>query len=66
MNTQPQEKILVDAAEAASLLSMGKSTLWREVGKGTVPAPIKIGGLTRWRMEDLRRFFQPTNPPTTA
>lgn len=39
------EKILVPAAEAAAMLSMGKSTFWREVAKGTLPAPVKIGGL---------------------
>ena len=58
------EKILVPAAEAAALLSMGKSTFWREVAKGVVPSPIKIGGLTRWRVADLHRFVQPTTPPT--
>lgn len=60
------EKILVPALEAAKLLSMGKSTFWREVSKGNVPAPIKIGGLTRWRVEDLQRFARPANSPTTA
>jgi predicted DNA-binding transcriptional regulator AlpA len=47
------EKILVPAAEAAALLSMGKSTFWREVAKGNVPAPIKLGNLTRWRVSDI-------------
>lgn len=55
------EKILIPAAEAATLLSMGKSTFWREVARGTIPAPIKIGGLTRWRVADLRRFVEPVN-----
>lgn len=48
------EKILVPALEAAQLLSMGRSTFWREVAKGTIPAPVKIGGLTRWRVQDLQ------------
>ena len=52
------EKILVPASEAAALLSMGKSTFWREVAKGVVPAPIKFGGLTRWRVSDLKQFVQ--------
>ncbi len=60
------EKILIPAAEAAALLSMGKSTFWREVAKGTLPEPVKIGGLTRWRVEDLKRFVQPASLPTTA
>lgn len=52
------EKILVPAAEAAALLSMGKSTFWREVANGNLPSPIKIGGLTRWRVADLLRCVQ--------
>lgn len=52
------DKILVPALEAAKLLSMGKSTFWREVSKGTLPAPVKIGGLTRWRVADLQRALQ--------
>lgn len=59
------EKILVPVAEAAQMLSMGKSTFWREVAKGTIPAPVKIGGLTRWRVQDLQQFLLPTNQPTT-
>ena len=39
------DKILVPALDAAKLLSMGRSTFWREVAKGTIPAPVKIGGL---------------------
>ena len=49
------DKILVPALEAAKLLSMGRSTFWREVAKGTIPAPVKIGGLTRWRVADLQQ-----------
>lgn len=57
-------KILVPAAEAAQLLSMGKSTFWREVKKQTVPQPVKIGGLTRWRVADLVAFV--ANAPTVS
>ena len=59
------EKILIPVAEAAGMLSMGKSTFWREVSKGVLPAPVKIGGLTRWRVADLVRFAQPATAPTT-
>lgn len=57
----PEDRILVPAREAAALCSMGKSTFWREVKLGTVPAPVKFGGLTRWRVADLRRFVEPAN-----
>lgn len=61
----PEDRILVPAGEAAVLCSMGKSTFWREVSRGNIPAPIKIGGLTRWRVADLRRFVEPANATAT-
>jgi predicted DNA-binding transcriptional regulator AlpA len=61
------EKILVPAAEAAKMLSIGKSTLWRGAKDGTLPQPIKIGGATRWRVADLlRAVASGANHPTTA
>ena len=46
-------KILVTAVGAAEMLSIGKSTFWREVKIGNLPKPIKVGSLTRWRVSDL-------------
>lgn len=61
------EKLLVADKEAAALLSLGRSTFWREVAAGRLPQPIKIGGATRWRLADLRRCVEPpANSPTTA
>jgi len=60
------EKILVPAAEAAALLSMGKSTFWREVAKGALPQPVKIGGLTRWSVAALQQFVQQASCPTSS
>lgn len=50
----PQPKILVTAAEAAQLLAIGESTLWRLVRDGKLPQPVKIGGATRWRAEEIQ------------
>lgn len=50
------EKLLVPAAEAADMLSMGRSTFWNKVRLKQLPPPIKIAGLTRWRVADLRAF----------
>lgn len=60
------EALLVRDTVAAQLLSIGCSTFWREVKAGNLPQPIKIGGVTRWRMSDLRRCVEsPANAPTT-
>lgn len=62
------EKLLVPAVEAAQMLSMGRSTFWNKVRENKLPQPVKIAGLTRWRVSDLRRFVEPppANPTTTA
>lgn len=66
-NMTTETKILVPATEAARMLSMGKSTFWREVKLQHLPAPVKIGGLTRWRVADLQRCVAgQASQPTTA
>lgn len=61
------QPLLVTVAEAARMLSIGKSTLWRDVKNGKLPAPVKIGGATRWRVSDLQRCTEPAaNQPTSS
>jgi predicted DNA-binding transcriptional regulator AlpA len=50
------EKLLVPASEAAKMLSMGRSTFWSKVKLNQLPPPVKVAGLTRWRVSDLRSF----------
>ncbi|MBT2337373.1 AlpA family transcriptional regulator [Variovorax paradoxus] len=55
------EKLLVPAVEAAKMLSMGRSTFWNKVKLKQLPEPVKIAGLTRWRVSDLRSFVDDTS-----
>lgn len=57
------EKLLVPAVEAAEMLSMGRSTFWNKVKEKKLPQPVKIAGLTRWRVADLRSFVQTSPQP---
>jgi predicted DNA-binding transcriptional regulator AlpA len=59
-------KILVTADEAAKMLSIGKSTFWREVKVGNLPKPIKVGSITRWRVADLQRCVADQASQTTT
>lgn len=59
-----EAKLLVTVREAAQLLSIGESTLWRDSKIGKLPAPVKIGGATRWRVADLHTFV--ANAPTVG
>ncbi|MBS0354447.1 MAG: transcriptional regulator [Proteobacteria bacterium] len=37
-----------------SLYACSPATVWRRVKAGLIPAPIKIGSTTAWRVGDLR------------
>lgn len=59
------EKILVNANDAAAMLSIGRSTFFRKVSEGSLPEPVSIGGAKRWRVSDLHAVGQ-ANQTTTA
>jgi len=41
------------------LVPFSPSTLWRKVGKGEFPAPIKVSaGVTAWRVGDIRVWLE--------
>ncbi|SDY75605.1 helix-turn-helix transcriptional regulator [Citreimonas salinaria] len=40
--------------DAAELLGCGRSTLWRWAAEGIIPKPLKIGGMSRWKLSDLQ------------
>ena len=63
---QPLPKVLVTAAEAARVMSIGDSTLWRLARAGKVPQSVKIGGATRWRLADLQAIGGPVPPPAAG
>jgi predicted DNA-binding transcriptional regulator AlpA len=44
---------------ALKLVPFSPSTLWRKVGKGEFPAPIKVSaGVTAWRVGDIRAWLE--------
>lgn len=59
------EKILVTASDAAQMLSIGRSTFFKKVTAGQLPKPVKFGGVTRWRLDELRAVGL-SNRSTTA
>lgn len=44
--------------DVAAHLTIGVSTVWRQVAKGSLPEPVRIGGATRWRRSDIEAAFQ--------
>lgn len=49
---------LVPVTVVAGLLSLNKATCWAHVKAGKMPAPVKIGGASRWRVGDLRAMLK--------
>jgi excisionase family DNA binding protein len=47
------DKQLLRVSEVAKILELGISSVWRLARKGQIPAPIRIGGSTRWRRADI-------------
>lgn len=61
------EKQFVNAKEAAAILSIGTSTLYRHVAAGVLPRPVKFGSkTTRWRVEELLAAGQASQPTTPS
>jgi len=51
-------RLLVRAPEVATILAISVREVWRKTSDGTLPAPIKLGNSTRWRMADLEEFVE--------
>ena len=39
-------------------IPVARSTWWAGVRDGRFPAPVKIGGVTTWRVEDIRDLIE--------
>ena len=44
---------LLIARESAAILQISVPTFWRRVADGTVPKPVKLGGLSRWPKSEI-------------
>jgi len=58
--TPPTERTapaLISAAELGELLQVSTRTLWRLRSAGKLIKPIKIGGSTRWRLDEVQTWI---------
>ncbi len=44
---------LLDVQSLASVLACSRRTIYRLISSGTLPRPLKVGRLCRWREEDI-------------
>lgn len=48
---------LLTAAEAAEVAGVAKRSWWRYVSGGKAPAPVRLGGVVRWRRSELAEWI---------
>jgi len=44
---------LLTAREGAAELQISEPTWWRWVANGTLPKPVKLGGMSRWPQSEI-------------
>lgn len=49
-------------AGTTAIIPVSASTWWEGVRSGRYPAPVKLGGITAWRAEDIRRLLEEVTP----
>jgi prophage regulatory protein len=54
-NHQP---LLVPAEVAGAMCGRSEASWWRDLAAGRIPAPIKLGGRTLWRTQELRAWVE--------
>ncbi len=50
--------LLLSAKEAARLCGIGERTWWTRNAAGAVPAPVRLGGATRWRRNEIEAWIE--------
>ena len=48
---------LLRAREVGQVLAVSTRSVWRLAAAGQIPPPVRFGGTTRWRQDDLTRFL---------
>ena len=56
--TALQTERLIRDGEGAAMLGCSKATFWRLIAKGMIPPPIKIGGMSRWKVSDVQALIE--------
>lgn len=51
------EPVLLTAGQVAAMIQVSRRTLWRMLSANRLPAPIRIGGVVRWRIGEINRWI---------
>ncbi|MBM4078137.1 MAG: hypothetical protein FJ278_00435 [Planctomycetes bacterium] len=58
-------KLLISDRELAGMLGCSRALIWRLNSAGRIPLPVHVGGLTRWRVDEVRAWVAAGAPPRT-
>lgn len=53
-----RETLLTDVEVGAMLGGVSRTTVWNHVKRGIIPAPIKLGGISRWPMSEINAVIE--------
>lgn len=49
---------IIGSKTKPALIPVGKTSWWKGVKNGSFPKPVKLGGCTCWRVEDIRDLIE--------
>lgn len=52
-----REPLLITAAELADMMRISLRSLWRMRNSGHLPQPIRLGGVVRWRTNEVEAWI---------
>lgn len=55
-STKDQKTLFLSDNSLAARYEVHRATIWRWVSIGKFPAPVKIGGSTRWKLTDIEAW----------
>ena len=57
VDTEEVAPVVVTARQLAIMLQVSKRTLFRMRSAGRLPAPLRVGGVVRWRLLDVQNWI---------
>ena len=60
------EQILIAADQLGRLFDISPRSIWRLLDEGKLIKPIRLGGSTRWRLEEVKEWVNRGCPPVTG